>query len=99
MSKISIDLNFSTFQEQLFNLEKLEQRAFLNTLKKIKQLTFEELYRDKGLRWELITSKKTKKGDNIYSFRFSRKYRCTAYRDKDFLVILDLFVDHDSAYQ
>ena len=51
------------------------------------------------MRWELITSKKTKKGNNIYSFRFSQKYRAAAYRDDKFLVMLDLFVDHDSTYK
>jgi len=99
MTKILLDLNYPGFQEQLFDLEKLEQRAFLNTLKKIRQLGWEDLYKDKGIRWELITSKQTSKGNNLYSFRFSKKYRATAYRDKDYLVMLALFVDHDSAYK
>ena len=92
-------MNYPDFQEELFSLEKIEQRAFLNTLKKISQLDWESLYRDKGIRWELITSKTTSKGNQIYSFRFSQKYRATAYRDKNYLVILCLFVDHDSAYK
>ena len=99
MSDIKLDLNYSDFQEQLFGLEKVQQRALLNTLRKIKQLSWGGLYQDKGIRWELITSKETKKGNNIYSFRFSQKYRATAYRDDNFLVLLDLFVDHDSAYE
>lgn len=99
MTSIKLDLNYSNFQEQLFGLEKLEQRALLNTLRKIKQLSWNKLYQDKGIRWELITSKQTKKGNNIYSFRFSQKYRGTAYRDDNFLVLLDLFVDHDRAYK
>jgi hypothetical protein len=92
-------MNYSKFQEELFELEKIEQRSFLNTLKKIKKLGWEDLYKDKGIRWELITSKKTTKGNPIYSFRFSKKYRATAYREKKHLVILGLFVDHDSAYK
>ena len=99
MNKIQLDINCPVFQEQLFNLEKLEQRALLNTLKKIRKLGWNELHKDKGIRWELITSEKTSKGNNIYSFRFSRKYRATAYRDKNYLVLLALFVDHDSAYK
>lgn len=98
MTKILLDLNYPAFQEQLFGLEKLEQRALLTTLKKIKQLEWEELYKDKGIRWELITSKTTSKGNNIYSFRFSQKYRGTAYRDGHYLVLLALFPDHDGAY-
>ena len=99
MSKILLDLNVKEFQDSLFNLEKHEQRALLNTLRKITSLSWEELYQDKGLRWELITSKKTTKGLSIYSFRFSQKYRGIAYRDGDYLVLVDLFVNHDGAYK
>jgi hypothetical protein len=98
MTKILLDINYPGFQEQLFNLEKQEQRALLNTLKKINQMNWEDLYKDKGIRWELITSKTTSKGKNVYSFRFSQKYRATACKDENYLVLLALFVDHDSAY-
>jgi len=70
----------------------------LNTLKKIAKLNLEELHIDKGLRWELIVSRKTAQGNKIYSLRFSQKYRALAYRDKNYLVVLGLFTDHDSAY-
>ena len=99
MSKILLDLNLEEFQNSLFNLEKHEQRALLNTLKKISKLTWEELYQDRGLRWELVISQKTIKDLSIYSFRFSKKYRGTAYRDGDYFVLLDLFVNHDGAYE
>lgn len=92
-------MNYPEFQKQLFALEKLEQRALLNTLKKIKQLGWQDLYLDNGIRWELITSKTTSKGNNLYFFRLSQKYRGTAYRDGDFLVLLNIFPDHDSAYK
>lgn len=95
---ILIDMNCPAFQDQLFSLEKVEQRAFLNTLRKVKQLSWETLYADKGIRWELITSKKTSKGFSLYSFRFSQKYRGLAYREGDYLVLIDLSPDHDSAY-
>jgi hypothetical protein len=99
MSKILLDMNYPEFQEQLFSLEKHEQRALLNTLKKLNQLNWESLYLDKGIRWELLTSKSTSKGNNLYSFRFSQKYRGTAYRDENYLVLLNIFVDHDGAYK
>lgn len=98
MTKILLDMNYPAFQEQLFSLEKIEQHALLSTLKKIKQLSGDQLYKDKGIRWELITSKITSKGNNIYSFRFSQKYRGTAYRERNYLVLLAIFTDHDSAY-
>ena len=95
---VLIDMNHPGFQDQLFNLEKVEQRALLNTLRKMKQLTWDALYLDKGIRWELITSKKTQSGSALYSFRFSQKYRGIAYRDGQYVVLLKLCTDHDSAY-
>lgn len=91
-------MNNRQFQDVLFNLEKIEQRALLNTLRKISKLSWEELYQDKGIRWELITSE-TLEDINTYSFRFSQKYRGTAYRNGDYLMLLNLFVDHDGAYK
>ena len=99
MTRILIDLNNENFQNTLFNLEKLEQHALFNSLKKIRQLNWDELYRNKGIRWESITSYKTVKENKIYSFRFSQKYRGTAYREGNYLVLLALFIDHDSTYK
>ncbi|KKB96846.1 hypothetical protein SZ25_00052 [Candidatus Arcanobacter lacustris] len=98
MTEITLDMNCPEFQESLFSLEKDEQRSILNTLKKISKLSWDDLHMDKGLRWELINSKKTSKGEKLYSFRFSKKYRALAYRDKNYLVLLGLFTDHDGAY-
>ena len=95
---IKIDTNYPEFQEQLFELEKVEQRALLNTLRKIKKLTWDALYKDKGIRWELITFQKGDNTEPLYSFRFSQKYRGVAYRDGQFMVLLRLFPDHDGAY-
>lgn len=98
MTKIKIDLNNPVFQEDLFKLEKNEQLALIKALKKISQLNWSELYSDNGLKWEAILSKKPASGVRIYSFRFSQKYRATALRDENFLRLLTLHVDHDSAY-
>lgn len=98
MSNILIDMNNSSFQKQLFNLEKQEQRSLLNTLNKISKLNWQELYSDKGIRWELITSENPNQ-KAIYSFRFSKKYRGIAYRRGDYFILLNLFVDHDGAYK
>jgi hypothetical protein len=98
MPSIKIDMNSPYFQQELFELEKPEQLALLRTLKKISQLSWQNLYADQGLKWETILSKSTKNGERIYSFRFSQKYRATAFREGDFLRLLTLHVDHDSAY-
>ena len=99
MATIKIDLNNPEFQSDLFGLEKNEQLALIKTLKKIHKLTWSELYSDHGLKWEAVLSKKTKTGERIYTFRFSQKYRAVALRQDDFLRLLTLHVDHDSAYR
>jgi len=97
MTKILLDMNAQNFQKRLFSLEKIEQRALLNTLDKISNLTWDELYKDKGIKWELITSESSRQ-KAVYSFRFSKKYRGVAYRKGNYFMLLDLFVDHDGAY-
>jgi hypothetical protein len=64
-----IDLNNPSFQKDLFALDKNDQLALIRALKKISQLSWNELYKDQGLKWELIISKTTKNNDRIYSFR------------------------------
>lgn len=98
MTKIILDLNEPEFQNEFFELQKDEQLSLLNTLKKIAKQSWEQLYKDSGINWESI-SQKSKKGDNIYSFRFSKKYRGTARRENNFMVLVGLFTDHDSARQ
>lgn len=99
MTKILLNMNQEEFQKQLFKLEKQEQIALLNTLEKIKKLNWEQLYRDKGIRWEQINSAKNQLLENLYSFRFSQKYRGTAYREGDYMVLVGLFPNHDGAYK
>lgn len=99
MSKIMIDMNNPAFQKDLFALEKNDQLALIRVLKKVSQLTWNELYKDQGLKWELIISKTTKNNDRIYSFRFSQKYRALALREESYLRLLTLHTDHDSAYK
>lgn len=99
MSKVRLDLNNQDFQQEWFNLEKLEASALARMLKKLLTLDWKQVYSDKGLRWEQIHNKTTKNGNNLYSMRFSQKYRVTVYRDGDSLVMLNIHVDHDSAYK
>ena len=98
MSLVKLDLNNPAFQTEWFNLEKIEAEALRRILKRIANFDWDELYTTKGLKWEKIESKSTSKGYNLYSFRFSNKYRATGYRDGNYLVLLNLHPDHDSAY-
>ena len=98
-SRVRLDLNNPVFQEQLLGLGKAEQHAALGTLKKIRRLSWNEVYRDKGLRWEKIISVKPPAGiDALYSLRITRSRRCTAWRDGDFMRFLTVEPDHDSTY-
>lgn len=96
---IRLDLNNPLFQEQLLTLQKAERHAALDTLNKIRQLTWTQLYRDVGIKWEKITSIKPPAGiDAVYSLRISRSRRATAHRDGDFMRLLTIAPDHDATY-
>jgi hypothetical protein len=96
---VRLDLNNPLFQEQLLTLQKAERHAALDTLNKIRQLTWTQLYRDVGIKWEKITSLKPPAGiDAVYSLRISRSRRATAHRDGDFMRLLTIAPDHDATY-
>lgn len=99
MSDILLDLNNPIFQQHLFALPKSEALATLKTLRKISQLTWKQLYQDKGLKWEMIQSKKGKNGETLYTIRITQKCRAIAIREDNYLRLLSLHSDHDSAYQ
>ena len=98
MSRILLDLNNPVFQQDLFVLQKSEALAVLKILKKVSQLTWEQLYKDQGLKWEMIRSKQGKNGEKLYSLRITQKCRAVAVREGYCLRFLSLHSDHDSAY-
>lgn len=96
---VRLDLNNPVFQDHLFGLQKPERHAAMDTLRKIRQLSWGQLYRDNGLKWEKIISVKPPPGiETIYSLRITQSRRCTAYRDGDFMRLLTVAPDHDSTY-
>jgi hypothetical protein len=98
-ARVRLDLNNPVFQDNLLTLQKPERHAALDTLDKIRQLTWDQLYRDQGLKWEKITSVKPPQGiDAIYSLRITRARRATAYRDGEFMRLLTVAPDHDATY-
>mgnify|MGYP000894936835 FL=1 len=97
--QVRLDLNNPVFQETLFNLQKAERHAAVDTLKKVRQLTWAQVYRDNGLKWGKITSVKPPLGiDAIYSMRITQSRRATAWRDGEFMRMLTVAPDHDSTY-
>jgi len=96
---VRLDLNNPVFQETLFNLQKAERHAAVDTLKKIRQLTWAQVYRDNGLKWEKIVSVKPPADiDAVYSLRVTQSRRATAWRDGDFMRMLTVAPDHDNTY-
>ena len=98
-AKVRLDLNNPVFQENLLTLQKPERHAALDTLNKIRQMTWNQVYRDQGLKWEKITSVKPPVGiDALYSLRITQARRATAYRDGEFMRFLTVAPDHDATY-
>lgn len=96
--RVRLDLNNSVFQRNLFNLSKEQQRVVLTTLGKLLEMTWDQIYRDSGLKWELIASRTGERGEKLYSLRMGKGFRAVAFREGDLLRFVSLHPDHDSAY-
>ncbi len=96
---VRLDLNNPVFLRNLFALAKSDQRQALTTLGKLFQMTWDQLNRDPGLKWEAIVSRVGPHGGRLYAFRMGEALRAVAYRQDDWLRILALHPEHDSAYE
>ena len=98
-ARLRLDLNSPVFQEHLLTLQKPERLAALDTLNKLRQMTWNQVYRDNGLKWEKLISVKPPTGIIVvYSLRITQARRATAYRDGEFIRFLTIAPDHDSTY-
>jgi hypothetical protein len=98
-NRVKLDLNNEEFQKQLAGLDKTERNRVRATCEKLVQLTWNQVYRDHGLKWEQITSIAPPPGvDAFYSLRITRARRAIAYRDGDFIRFLTIERDHDATY-
>ena len=96
---VLLDLNNPVFQDDLFELEKGDAIRILETLKKVRSLTWTAVYNDKGLRWELVQSRTGSGGQRLYTIRISQKFRALVFREGQYMRFLSLHPDHDSAYK
>lgn len=96
---VQIDLNNEVFQTQLFALEKPIRHAALETLAKIKQMSWQQIYQDAGLKWEKINSlpQNDALGDR-YSLRLNQSRRMVARRVGNAMQLLSIPEDHDATY-
>jgi hypothetical protein len=96
--RVRLDLNSPAFQQQLFALPREQQHNVLLTLRKLWAMSWEQVYRDAGLRWEAIHSYVGSKNERLYSLRMGKAFRAVCCRDGDWLRFVSLHPDHDSAY-
>ena len=96
---VKLDLNNPTFQNNWLSLEKTERDRVTNTLSKLMKLTWNQLYKDQGLKWEKTTGiKPSPEFKSLYSLRITQSRRATAYREQEFIRFLTIQQDHDSIY-
>jgi hypothetical protein len=96
---VRLDLNNPVFQDDLLALQKPDRHAVLETLSKLRRMTWNQVYRDQGLKWEKIVSRPPPPGVTaIYSLRITQSRRATAFRDGDFIRFLTIAPDHDATY-
>jgi hypothetical protein len=98
-SLVRLDLNNPVFQENLLTLPKPDRHSALETLNKLRRMSWAQVYRDNGLKWEKIVGITPPKGiATIYSLRITQSRRATAYRDGAFIRFLTIAPDHDATY-
>jgi hypothetical protein len=97
-SRVRLDLNSPEFQDVFLRLEPSELKQVVQALQRLRALDWNGLYRHTGFRWEAIRHIRTPNGASAYSLRLSERVRAIAYRDGDFLRLISLHPDHDSAY-
>jgi hypothetical protein len=98
-SRLKLDLNSPEFQGVFFRLELSELRQVVDSLRRLRELDWNAVYRHTGFKWEAIRHIRTPTGATAYSLRLSQKVRAIAYREGDFLRLISLHPDHDSAYK
>lgn len=98
-SRVRLDLNSPELQDVFFRLEVVDLKQVVASLRRLRELDWNTLYRHTGFQWELIEHLKAPDGAKVYSLRLSQRIRAIGFRDGDFLRLISLHPDHDSAYE
>jgi hypothetical protein len=98
-SRIRLDLNSPEFQDVFFRLQADELKQVVASLRRLRELDWNSLYRHTGFRWEAIEHLKAPSGAKVHSLCLSQQIRAVAFRDGEFLRLISLHPDHDSAYE
>src|SRR5476649_1103452 len=93
---VQLDLNNEVFQDNWLGLDQQERSRVTDTLRRLRQLSWNQVCRDQGLKWEKVASINPPKGiDAIYTLRITQSRRATAHRDGNFMRMLSIAPDHD----
>ena len=103
---VLLDLNYPPFLESLFALEKNDKIQLIKQLEKISKLTWADVQRDPGLKWEKIQPIPLSlqrhlldgKTRSLYSIRLTQSKRAVVLREGGYMRFLALPKDHDSTY-
>ena len=98
-SRVRLDLNSPEFQDVFFRLAVAQLKQVVASLSRLRELDWNALYRHTGYQWEHIGHLKGPGGVKVNSIRLSQQIRAIGYRDGDFLRLVSLHPDHDSAYE
>lgn len=98
-NRVRLDLNNPQFQDGFFALEAAELKQVVAALRRLRQMEWDVVYSHPGLKWEAVDHIATPTGAKACTIRLSRKVRAICYRDGDFLRLVSLHPDHDSAYE
>lgn len=82
-----------------FRLAVAELKQVVASLGRLRALEWNTLYRHTGFQWEHIEHLKGPGNAKVYGLRLSQKIRAIAYREGEFLRLVSLHPDHDSAYE
>lgn len=91
--RVLLDLNVPEFQSELFGLDVPEIKKLLKTFNKLRAMTWDEVFKDHGLKWEELKSISGK-----YTIRLFQSYRAVVTRDGNWIRFQSLHQDHDRAY-
>ena len=96
-SRVKLDLDGPEFQEVFFRLKLSEVKQVVGSLRRLRHLDWNTVYRHAGFKGEAIRHIRTPNGATAYPLTLSEKIRAIAYRDGSVLRIVSLQPDHDSA--
>lgn len=95
-SLVLLDLNGPEFLSQFFALDASTLSQVVQALGRLRRLSWADVYKSQGLKWEKVGT--APNGAPLHSLRLSLKVRAIAFRQGDYLRLVSLHPDHDSAY-